>query len=687
VKHTLFALLFLLGASFPLIPQEAAPEPDAAAPSPEPDAPLMEGEGLTYEEYRLTMESQGITVLGAAETTQQMDVITKDEIERRNAPDLPTLLEETLNLGVTRYGAYGNQADINIRGFDSERVAILINGIPANSPRTGEFDMTQIDINSIERIEVIYGGSDTKYNVTGALGGVINLITLRKQPLGLRLGGSISNSSVMPGRYNKKGGEVGGPQWQDLADTQMTSLFAGYGAEKYSLSFNWFGNRAANHYLYKDYYGFSRRKENNEVWDTGLSGSYLREFDLTKLLVSVDGYYADRNFPVTGTALSKGKQRDFKTGQSLMLDMPRAFHDSLAMEASLSHSWAFLDYEGISVHQDNNLTAINRWTWFPFPWMTFRAGFDYRYIHIDSTEDGVRNGHNGGLYLTAEWQPHQRFLIVPSVKGVSNGADIVPAPKLGFVWSPVDAFSIKNNYFRSFKFPDFDDLYWSQPGSYYIGNPDLRPEDGWGTDLIVEFRPAEWFGLESSAYYQWTADSIHWVKYAGAWKPQNAGVGTFVGWDARLTSDIPFKLGPFSLISLTLSYRFLQSWLLSGDFGYADNKRIPYMPRHTFGVSLDIPWNSGSRTAAGSLLVSGHYESLRYADTGNLLALDPYVLLTITLNQRLGKRLSASAVVRNALNSLYTSFAEYPMPGITATLGIRLLLDDLARSAAGAGGP
>jgi hypothetical protein len=33
--------------------------------------------------------------------------------------------------------------------------------------------------------------------------------------------------------------------------------------------------------------------------------------------------------------------------------------------------------------------------------------------------------------------------------------------------------------------------------------------------------------------------------------------------------------------------------------------------------------------------------------------------------------------VRNALNALYTSFAEYPMPGLTATVGIRVLFDNL----------
>jgi outer membrane cobalamin receptor len=51
------------------------------------------------------------------------------------------------------------------------------------------------------------------------------------------------------------------------------------------------------------------------------------------------------------------------------------------------------------------------------------------------------------------------------------------------------------------------------------------------------------------------------------------------------------------------------------------------------------------------------------------MELEPYCLVNVTLNQDIGKNFSVFAVVRNALNQLYTSFAEYPMPGATFTLG------------------
>ncbi|MDR1177758.1 MAG: TonB-dependent receptor, partial [Spirochaetaceae bacterium] len=98
---------------------------------------------------------------------------------------------------------------------------------------------------------------------------------------------------------------------------------------------------------------------------------------------------------------------------------------------------------------------------------------------------------------------------------------------------------------------------------------------------------------------------------------------------------------------------------------FADSYRIPYMPTHIIGASLDIPWKTGS------LLISAHWESSRYADPNNLMVLDPYCLLNLTVNQAIGSHVTVFGAVRNMLNALYTSFAEYPMPGMNLTLGLR----------------
>jgi vitamin B12 transporter len=466
---------------------------------------------------------------------------------------------------------------------------------------------------------------------------------------------------------------VGDPQWQDLVDTQMAKLFAAYGGENYSCKINWFGTRAGNHYLYKDYFGFARRKENNEVWDTGLGVSFIRELpDAASLLASADFYYGDKNYPVTGTAQGHAGERDFSIKPNIMIDMPRIFRDDLSTEASLSYTWSRMRYGAVSRNDDQYLTAINRWGWYPLEKLTFRSGMDWRFIHVDSTEDGRRKGNNGGLYLTAEYRPVKNFLVLVSIKGVTDTTQGSAVPKAGFVWQVSERFTLKNNYFRSFKFPDFDDLFYHSADGLYTGNPELLPEDGAGADLTGEFSFGENFSAGLTAYTQWTTDSIHWVKHGARWTPENVGTGFFIGADVRPALSIPLSLGDVDKIKLSLHYQYQASWLLNGDLNFSHALRIPYMPMHIAGASIDIPWKTKSPEAGGSLLVSAHWESLRYADTLNRMELAPYCLLTLTLNQNIGKRFTAFAVLRNALNSLYTSFAEYPMPGINLTIGTRV---------------
>jgi outer membrane cobalamin receptor len=618
-------------------------------------------------------DDDGITVSGTPETTQQMEVITREEIEKRNAQDLASLLEETLDMSVTRYGGFGNQTELNLRGFDTERIAILIDGIPANSPRSGEFDVSQIDLNNVERIEVIYGGSDTKYNVSGALGGVINIITIKKQKPGFNFGAALSNTGYLPGRYNMRHsrGQIGDPHFEDLVDMQSLSLSAGYGAEQFSFKASLFGNSAGNHYLYEDDYGFARRKVSNEVLDAGGGASMAWNLtDTTTLLSDTKLYYARKNFPVTPNSTGYAVSTDFQATENVLFNAPLIFREDLGTEASLSYQYSNTGYGADIKSFDHYLTGINRWNWYPHEKITARSGFDWRFLYIDSrsgTETRpVKTGNQGGLYLTGEFLPWKTFMIVTSVKGVTDTKQGVVVPKLGFSWKITPQFTLKNNYFRSFKFPDFDDLYYRSLDSMFVGNPNLKPEDGLGADLSGEFTANEKFAINTTIYGQWTENSIHWVKSAGGrWSPENIGTAWFIGLDARPTLTLSIGKGGFEKLKLGLTYQFQLSWLLSGDAVFADSYRIPYMPTHIIGGSVDLSWKTGS------LLLSAHYETTRYADTMNEMPLDPHCIAHATYNQDIGKYLTAFASLRNVLNAHYESFAGYYMPGVSLTLGLR----------------
>jgi vitamin B12 transporter len=614
-------------------------------------------------------DEKGVTLLETPETTQQMEVIEREEIERRAAPDLATLLEETLDMGITRFGAYGNKTEINIRGFDTGRIAILIDGVPANSPRSGDFDVSSVNLADVERVEVIYGGSDTKYNVSGALGGVINIVTKKRNKKGFLAGGSVSNIGYVPARYNEKGGDIGDAEWGDLLDMQTLSLFAEYGAEKFYLKGSWFGNIAGNHYNYRDYAGFARRKISNEVKDLGAAVDLsLNLPSLMSLRFTTDLYYADRNYPVTGTSAGSAEYAETSVKEDVFFHAPAIFRDDLETEATLSWTWKKSEYGVLSESEDNYLTAINRWNFYLNDKWILRSGVDWRSLLVDSSDigyDGFRDAHNGGLYLTGEFAPVEKLLLIASVKGATDTKQAVAVPKAGLAWYMTDFFTLKNNYFRSFKFPDFDDLYYRSTDQLYVGNPELIPEDGLGADLTGELNLNDHFAMNATVYAQWTTDSIHWVKQGPRWHPENIGTAFFIGLDFRPQITIPAGFLTIEKIMINPTYQYQLSWLLNEGLDFANSYRIPYMPTHIVGASLDIPWKTGS------LLVSAHWESTRYADPNNLMPLDPYCLLNLTVNQDIGSHVTVFGVVRNMLNALYTSFAEYPMPGMNLTLGLR----------------
>jgi outer membrane cobalamin receptor len=644
------------------------------------------GYELTDEESEelymdMDTEDRGITLYGIRDTTPQMQVIEREDIEKRQTPDLATLLEETLDIGITTKGAYGNKSDINIRGFNTERIGILINGVPANDPRTGEFDVSQIDLSNVERVEVIYGGSDSKYNVTGAMGGVINIITKKRQEPGWSFGGGISNTGYLTGDYNARGsdGQVGEARPEDWIDTQMVNAFAAYGGEIFSGKLNLSADSAGNHYLYKDDKGFARRKESNEVTDLGANFDFSYFFgDANSLSSTTDFFFANRHFPVTGQSVGFARTRDWKLKETLNLNMPLLFNDSFSTEALLDFALTDNKYGAVISSSDRSFTAINRWGWYPFPSLTVRAGLDWRYIRVDSTDNGEQNGNNGGAYLTVEYKPREPLTLVASVKGATDLDQTVAIPKGGFVWQIVQKgdvqFALKNNYFRTFKFPDFDDLFRRSFDGLYAGNPDLKPEDGFGFDATMEFVYADWFSISNTYYGQRNTDAIHWVRHGSRWEPQNIGFSVFYGGDIRPAFTFTFDKGPFERVKLGLNYQLQFSWLMTDDIDYANALRIPYMPMHIAGGSIDLDWKTGS------FLVSAHWESLRFADVNNRMPLEPYCLVNATVNQDIGRHVTLSANVRNALNWLYTSFAEYPMPGLSVTLAARVRFTGLGKA-------
>ncbi len=605
------------------------------------------------EDYEITLS----VAASAPETTQAIESINKDDIEKLHATDLATVLNKGLGLGITRNGAYGNMSGVSMRGFGSGRVAFLINGVPVNSSQNGGFDIFSIDVASIERIEVIQGGSDSKYNVSGAMGGVINIITVKNKPEGLSFKAQIENTSYIPTTYLAR--HTYKPTQQaatSLIDGQKLALNLGYGFENSSIAIDMFGVRATNEFIFLDDYGY-RLRTGNEVYDAGLNATYTQNLrDNSSIIFSGNVYAGDKNIPSDMSSAVINNQKDLNFRESIILDL-KAVTDVLDTEAFVNHASENQTF-GTSEHKLNTLTLTNRWTWYALDNLFVKFSGDYKFSHLNSTNTGIVQGHDGGISATLEYYPLENISIIPSTKLLINENSIVPIPKLGLLFTVSENFAIKNNWFRVFKFPNFNDLYWGGDGGQ--GNPDLKNEDGFGADLIVEYAIPDLFSGNVSVFATATKNSIHWANIHGVWSPQNIGEAFIWGSDIALTSNFSEH------IQFSVGYSLLLSYILTGSYTFYTNIRMPYMPEHRIHASVEVPWKTGN------VVLSGSYESERFAtytSKGNASPLDPFVLLDLTVNQNIGEHFAAFASINNILNEDYFLVEGYPMPKLNVKIG------------------
>lgn len=110
-----------------------------------------------------------------ADVNAQVEVITREEIEQTGASDIAELVATRAGVDIGRNGGNGQLTSIFIRGANSDHTLVLVDGVNI-APDIGQAPIQNIDLNAVERIEIVKGGAATLYG-SGALGGVINIIT------------------------------------------------------------------------------------------------------------------------------------------------------------------------------------------------------------------------------------------------------------------------------------------------------------------------------------------------------------------------------------------------------------------------------------------------------------------------------------------------------------------------------
>ncbi|MEW6734766.1 MAG: TonB-dependent receptor [Acidobacteriota bacterium] len=136
------------------------------------------------------------TEISVADTPVPVSIIDRGELDKRTLNTIGDLFRYLPGVSTVNEGPF--QVRPRIRGLDSNRVLILVDGERLNNARTSTsnsgIEIGLVDVDQIESVEVARGSGSVLYG-TDALAGTINIITrdtLPRQENGLRFGGGFN---------------------------------------------------------------------------------------------------------------------------------------------------------------------------------------------------------------------------------------------------------------------------------------------------------------------------------------------------------------------------------------------------------------------------------------------------------------------------------------------------------------
>lgn len=208
---------------------------------------------------------------------------------------------------------------------------------------------------------------------------------------------------------------------------------------------------------------------------------------------------------------------------------------------------------------------------------------------------------------------------------------------------------------RAYRVPVFNELYYVG-----YGNPELRPEDAWLTDIGLDFSRQladSWtVRAKADAFYNRLKDKITSAPSAedpNIWQPYNIGRVRSAGLDLVAGFD---HRGDW-LYSFDAEYSYQSAIDLTPD-SYSYGMQIPYIARHTVVLNGSIGWKRWKIAPLWQM------RGGRTDGTGDIPSWNTFdvILSKVLIINKVGA-LELKFSVRNVFDDRYEVVSGYPMPG------------------------
>lgn len=602
----------------------------------------------------------------------QTRVINAKELAKLDATNVQDLLQQELP-GVEFSYAMNQQTHLNFSGFGGQGVLFLVDGERLAGETMDDVDFTRLNMDNVERIEIVKGAASALYG-SQAAGGVINIITKRSQQ-----------------------------PWT----LQVNARYAKHNEQRYGASFG-LNRKHLNNMLTAHF----NRIDNYDVHSAANPA--------TRIISTV---YGDKTLNVRDQLVWSSTENFHLTGRAgyffretvRSADQPERYRDftgglrmnwSISERDELQASYAFdqydkSDYQRITrldirdySNVQNSFRLLYNHSFDGGDVLTVGSDLMHDYLYNINLNGETREQDSWDLFAQYDWRISDEWEAVGALRYdyFSDGKDSHVTPKLNVCYKPLPNLAIRAGYGMGFRAPTLKEKYYNfdMSGIWIVeGNADLKSEVSHNFNLSAEYTKGR-YNLTASAYYnkvrnklstsapyfKTAADKLPYLPYANLDDYNVCGgeIGVQAKWDngfgARLT------------------YAYTKEQLAKDKDGNAINNQYIPAREHAFNARLDydcqLTKQYGLNIGLQGRVLSGvenvEYKNYYDVSQGTITVEYPaYTIWKLSLVQRIGKAVKVNA----ALDNLFGYKPKYyylnsPITdGITFQIGLSIEMDKL----------
>lgn len=606
------------------------------------------------------------------QTGKVVTLITRQDIEHAGSRDLAQVITELGGVFINGFNSnLGKEKNIYLRGAKVDYTLITIDGVPVYdaSGIGSNFDIRNISIDNVERIEILKGSQSTLYG-SDAIAGVINIITKKGgiKPFAINGVSDYGSFNTFRGNLNVNGSQKGFDYNVGFSHVNTSGFSEAKKPQSSTAVFD------------KDGY-----QQNNVSANLGLqAGKFVRiqpflRYTRFKGDLDQDAFVDETDFNNTNKNLQAGVQNILNVGKAQVnvryqfLNTKRNYLDDSTRSRNGFYSY---NQQAYNAHEH----FAEAFFIYPFHNLKLTAGTDFRSSNTDYDATQVSFFGASKAKQSGDSVNQKQISAYAALNYSHNGFDIEGGGRFNHhsEYGTNSAFNINPSYFFGKKVKLFGNLSsgYKTPSLYQLfsvyGNRELKPE----TSLNVEgglqaFTNNGKNSLRMLYYKRRVEDVIAFFYDAATFRSY------YINQDKQKDHGVEVEVN--SKLSDKLQLKAIYSYVTGKITTKQNDKDTTYFnllrrPKNTFNFFV------------GSQLTKALYANVQFNLIGErkdvFFAPPTYAQQSITLKNYallnfyaeysfLKSRLKVFADLRNLLDKDYSDIYGYNTAGVNAYGGIR----------------